>query len=158
MARGPKPTPTKVLEMRGSWRAKHRRKKGEFSPEPGLPDCPEWLAGEARELFQALASDLNKHGIITKLDGLTLAHMCEAHCVFLKERARVLREGTVLRSKSGYSYQNPRCAVMNKAQAAFMAGVQRFGLSPADRVRLPSPAEPKEPKGEARVEKLFRIG
>lgn len=32
--RGPKPTPTAILKVRGSWRAKAREKAGEVRPEP----------------------------------------------------------------------------------------------------------------------------
>ena len=55
---GPPRTPTRILELRGSWRAAVRRKRGEPTPEPGEPPMPACVAddAEARDEWQRVAS------------------------------------------------------------------------------------------------------
>ena len=72
---GRRATPTAVLKMRGSWRAKAREKCGDIAPLPGelipLPsvaNCPRALA-----LFNALAAVLKAQGIAGASDAIALS-------------------------------------------------------------------------------------
>lgn len=73
--RGPPPTPTSILKLRGSWRANQR--KGEAQPPAGAPPCPSYLKGEARKVWRRIVPGLAKAGIITKIDGFALSRYCE---------------------------------------------------------------------------------
>ena len=44
--RGPKPTPTAVLKLRGSTLVSKRREALEVQGPEGVPDCPDWLTGQ----------------------------------------------------------------------------------------------------------------
>ncbi len=73
-ARGPKSTPTKVLEMRGSWRGAARSDEPE--PEPGKPPCPSWLSKEAKAIWKKVARQLEDMRVLAKMDSNVLARYC----------------------------------------------------------------------------------
>lgn len=72
--RGPKPTPTQLLKLRGSWLAKTRHR--EPQPPSELPPCPAWLDRASKELFRTLAKQLVEAGILTRLDRQALTRYC----------------------------------------------------------------------------------
>ena len=76
--RGPKPVPTSVLALRGSWRADAR--KGEPQPEPldDVPTPPKWVGKPGVELWQELAKPLLDAGVLTTWDVQRFAAMCRA--------------------------------------------------------------------------------
>jgi phage terminase small subunit len=49
--RGPQPTPTKILQLRGSWRAKKR--PANVSQTPLKSHAPAWLDAEAKKIWKA---------------------------------------------------------------------------------------------------------
>jgi phage terminase small subunit len=69
--RGPKRTPTKILKMRGSWRANAR--EGEPIPASKAPPCPRWLTEKAeRSVWRTLVARLMALGIIGEIDQFAL--------------------------------------------------------------------------------------
>jgi P27 family predicted phage terminase small subunit len=133
------PTPTKLLELRGSWRAKTRR--GEPGREVEKPVCPQWLDPEAKALWKRLTARLAEAGLIARLDEFALARYCT---LFVRWRAceEWLRAyGTTCQVKNALgevvglvSWPQVRqaavlCEQMGKIEA-------NFGLSPAARARL----------------------
>jgi len=70
--RGPAPTPTRILALRGSNRA-GRDNSAEPSPAVELPPAPEWLSEEAKKAYAAVGDRLVAVGVVTALDGETLA-------------------------------------------------------------------------------------
>ena len=77
-ARGPKPTPTATLKLRGSWLAKKREREGEPLPAPGKPNCPRELKSKpARALFKRVVNRLaTVDGLLSQLDDQELARYC----------------------------------------------------------------------------------
>ena len=70
--RGPKPTPTALLKLRGTFR-KHRS-KNEPRPEDGLlPDCPDWLDEQAKHAWAQVVPQLASMGVLSEIDGNALA-------------------------------------------------------------------------------------
>jgi P27 family predicted phage terminase small subunit len=74
--RGPAKTPTQKLDARGSWVAKTRKK--EPPANPGHPECPKWLTGEAREQWDRMIADLEPRKLLSKSYRESLALFCEA--------------------------------------------------------------------------------
>ena len=68
--RGPPPTPTASLRLRGSWRGKTR--PDEPQPETGIPPVPKYLDADQKKLWRRLAKQLDAIGVMTKLDGEAL--------------------------------------------------------------------------------------
>lgn len=76
-ARGPKPLPANVLALRGSWRAGERQAEQHVEPEIEIPDCPRHLLPEARKFWRRLTPELEKLGLISKIDQAALALACQ---------------------------------------------------------------------------------
>lgn len=74
---GPKPLPKNVLALRGSWRAGERDGEQQVEPEIAIPDCPKHLLPEARKFWKRLTPELEKLGLITKIDQAALALACQ---------------------------------------------------------------------------------
>ena len=87
--RGPKPTPTKLLQMRGSWRGK--KNKSEPKPEPGVPDCPLDLRGESLATWRIIVPLLERCGILTKVDRNVLARYCDLWGEYCSVRGQLSR-------------------------------------------------------------------
>ncbi len=121
--RGPAPTPTKTLKLRGSWRAKAR--EGEPQPEAGIPPMPAWLSARGKECWRWLVKNVSP-GMVTKLDRLGMAMLCEAYGGW---RADPQNERTFMQ---------------------LLRLMDRFGLTPAARASLkvlPTKEKPKDDKG-----------
>ena len=71
---GPQPTPTAVLDMRGSWRAKAR--KNEPKPPAGKAICPARLSVEAKRHWKRLATRLYRMGVLSVIDREAFARYC----------------------------------------------------------------------------------
>ena len=63
---GPKKTPTRTLEMRGSWRANTR--DGEPEPSGTMPGCPDWLDADAHAEWDRVLVELESMGIVGATD------------------------------------------------------------------------------------------
>jgi phage terminase small subunit len=96
--RGPAKTPTKILEQRGSWRAKTRPEE----PEPGELNiaAPEWLSGVALEMWNELTEQLGEAGIAKGTDRLMLATLCKSYAEWrgaMSPSARLEWTGVLIR-------------------------------------------------------------
>ncbi|HJZ53977.1 MAG TPA: P27 family phage terminase small subunit, partial [Gemmataceae bacterium] len=73
-ARGPAPTPTKILKARGSWRGELNPR--EPRPEPGAPLCPKGFGKAEREVWRRVCRTLADMGLLTKADWAQLERYC----------------------------------------------------------------------------------
>lgn len=78
-ARGPKPVPSNVLALRGSWRAKAPNADGRVEPQIEIPGCPKHLLPEARKEWKRISPELEKLGLISRLDRTALALYCQSY-------------------------------------------------------------------------------
>lgn len=158
MKPGPKPTPTKLLGIRGSWRAKAREKSGEFSPDPvaRLPEHPPWLmAGPARKEWKRITRQFHAHGILFELDLTMLAIYCQQVGRYLEAQDEIRKLGLTvdLFDKDGNctgTAQNPATAIAEKALASLTRIAVEFGLTPSARVGMKAPAKTEAPQGKAK--------
>lgn len=145
--RGPKPTATTTLKVRGSWRANVRQDEPE--PEMTMPLPPAFLQGVARDRWDELAPKLHAMGLLSELDGDKLAAYCVAWAK-LVEATRFLNE-----PQNGHWYESefgPKKHPASAVQDAALDKVNRlgalFGMSPSDRVGLKT--EPKTKKDDGK--------
>lgn len=149
--RGIPPTPTKILEARGSWHAKTRT--GEPQPEPGKPACPRHLTEPQRKLWRQLCQMLEEMKVLTKVDGSQL----ERYCIYFVR----WRECEAFIAANGISYpvksddpgnyvgklpgqdtavvgfqEYPQVRESHRLHAALKQIEQQFGLTPSARTRL----------------------
>ena len=121
---GPKPTPTAILEQRGSWRAKDRT----HEPVPDLPDGltpPAGLTGKPLSIFLELGPRLIGVGLLTVADLPTFSRYCRLYVAW--ENAYDL-----------IGEEPDRSAVLTLAKLDEMLRKleANFGLSPADRTGI----------------------
>lgn len=73
--RGPQKTPTKILELRGSWRAKKRRNT-EPVPVHTQLECPDWLDAQAKGIWTWVVRYLEPLAGLATVDSMALAVYC----------------------------------------------------------------------------------
>ena len=147
--RGPRPTPTPILKLRGSTQARYRPE--EVQPSPGAPARPDWLEGEALAKWNALAPELSRLGLLTVVDGEAFAAYCSAWAELRHATETLEREGHYI-GEGGLKRSHPAVAQQRSAWTALQRLGSLFGLSPSDRVGLAAPdaGRPKR-KVEARA-------
>jgi hypothetical protein len=83
---GPPPIPTRIKKARGTFRPD--RVHNEPQPAPTTAAPPDTLTGSARELWQALAPELVRLGILTAVDREEFAVGCQLRAAGLRELDR----------------------------------------------------------------------
>jgi P27 family predicted phage terminase small subunit len=134
--RGPPPTPTAVLEARGSWRAKIN--KSEMKPRSGAPKPPADLKGEALEEWKRIVKELAPTRVLTKADRSALLMYVQSWANMQEAAAKIAADGVVIALPNGYPQQNPYVAVFNAANRQCLRLLQEFGLTPSARARIPA--------------------
>lgn len=133
-ARGPAPTPTAKLKLRGSWRAKER--PGEPAPAAKAPPCPDWLPDEAKAEWSRQVKQLLAMGVIAEVDRALLAAYCEAWAEFVKASGELATEELVRLTDKGYPVANPLVSIRNAAVERMVRIAAQFGFSPSARARV----------------------
>jgi P27 family predicted phage terminase small subunit len=145
--RGPAPTPTSILNARGSWRAKQRQ--GEPQPTKGAPPMPRWLSKEAKAEWKRIVPELLALGLLTLVDRTALACYCQAYAELVEATRLVDQEGRILEvpvfNKAGEQTgttrkAHPAVRLQRDAFARVKAFLGEFGLTPASRPRVNVPA------------------
>jgi P27 family predicted phage terminase small subunit len=150
--RGPAPTPTSILELRGSWRAK--RNVNEPRPTPAAPKCPSDLPPDAKKIWRRLIATLRDMELLTIADWGQLERYC---WYWLRWRACeefIARNGMSYPIKSdsptyyvakidhnssaaliGFA-EYPQVSESHRLDKALKQIEANFGLSPSARTRL----------------------
>lgn len=140
--RGPKPTPTAILEARGSWRAKARKDAGEVEPpllkEPPRP--PPGLDRRGREMWKRITPRLIDLGVLAVTDLWALEHLCMAVDLYFQAHREIRKNGITMLTPQGMLVENPAVRVRQKAETTFQRYCACFGLTPADRPKLTAAA------------------
>lgn len=151
---GPAKTPTELAKLRGN---PGKRPLNEAEPEPtkGAPTPPGDLQGEALAEWGRVVPELERMGLVTKVDRAYLVAYCEAWDTFNQARAAMREHGPLVEGRDGNLVKNPSAQVMRDAADLMLKFGSRFGLSPSDRTKL-SVAPTDENSGQdAQVLKLL---
>jgi P27 family predicted phage terminase small subunit len=131
--RGPAPTPTKVLEMRGSWRAKVNKR--EPKPAAKRPPCPRWLSPDAKKVWRELTGILMGMGVLTVADRLALARYCDGFVRWRQMAEYMSSNGEVIETENGME-RAPQVDIYLKLALMLQRLEDRFGLTPSARTRI----------------------
>ncbi|MCI0753551.1 P27 family phage terminase small subunit [Teichococcus vastitatis] len=153
---GPKPIPTRLHQLRGSFNAtRHGRDRaGEPEAEGELgAAAPEWMSpGQQESWAYALAHA--PQGILRAIDRGVLAIWVEAedrHRTAVQQQAR-LDAGSSLplmtRGKDGQPIASPYLRIIRQAAETMLRAAGELGFSPASRPRL-APGRAEEPASES---------
>ena len=139
--RGPAPTPTPILKLRGSKRVTRKREAREVSAPAGTPDRPDWLDDDARKAWDELVPMLEGMGVLTRVDGNALARYCRLWSRWRRAEAFIDQHGEMypLKDDSGnvkYFQQWPQVAVAGKLALQLTRLEQEFGMTPSARARI----------------------
>lgn len=143
--RGPAPAPTAVKRLRGQ----RIHNPNEPVPQPGLecPQPPEGLSLLARGVWERLAPDLWRTGVLTEWDRDAFGVYCSAVANHREAQALVDERGVVVTSERG-GVKNPAMQVVRDCATTILQYGARFGLTPSDRQALRM--DDTEPEDDAR--------
>ncbi len=139
---GRKPKPTGLKEAAGN---PGKRELNLNEPDFGQVhniDCPEWMDGHSKDLWEHLAPLLCGQKIMQATDIQNLEAYCAAYGRFRLGEESVKNDGIVVEGAQGGSIKNPAVTVINEAlrQMASYGGL--LGLDPSSRQRLKGPEKP----------------
>lgn len=140
---GMTPTPTAILKLRGSRLVRDREKRGEPTPESGIPARPRNVTNEARELWTVVTRMLERMGVVATIDGGQLERYCLMF-VQWRQLQRVIAKFSTTDDVLAATLKNDdaRPIVRNawteahRLDAALKQIEMQFGLTPAARARL----------------------
>lgn len=160
MARpGPKPLPANVHVLRGNASKKPLGSiLDEFRPEVEIPDFPSWIWPEAKKEWKRIATELERYGLISKLDRAALVLYCQAwakmvwaeraltRAMKVAEEAREAAEregreytggdGLMVKTANGNFTYSHHWVVGKHAASEVKRYLDLFGLSPSARSRV----------------------
>lgn len=158
-ARGPRPLPANVHLLRGN---PSKKAAGDlvdgFEPEIEIPGCPKHLMPEARKEWKRIGPELERYGLISKIDRAALSLYCQAwaRLVWAEEqlqRAAAIAaekaaeaaalgkvwdggDGYTIPTPNGHTQYSPHWVIANKAADQVDKFLQAFGMSPSSRSRV----------------------
>lgn len=130
MGRPAKPTRLKVLQ--GA--REDRINRDEPVPVASVVK-PERLSGVASDLWDELAPDLERKGVLTGWDVPAFAETCRWFGVYLSAMNRLEADGAIVEGSKG-ERKHPAFQVARDAWDKFAQMAGRFGLTPSERQRI----------------------
>lgn len=142
--KGPPPKPTALKILHGETRPS---RLNNAEPQPGQTSVvpPDDLSEEALVIWDELADDLIRTGVLKPWDARLYGDYCEAVVSSREAQQHLDEEGEVIDypvfNRSGEEVSsrpvvNPWWKIRREAAEAMLKGAARFGLTPADRSRL----------------------
>lgn len=158
-ARGPKPLPANVHHLRGNASKKPIGSLlDEFKPEVEIPNFPSWIWPEAKKEWKRISVELERYGLISKLDRAALVLYCQAWAKMVwaeqmlmramsdAERKRIEAEargeeyaggdGIMVKTANGNFTYSHHWVVGKHAAAELKRYLDLFGLSPSARTKV----------------------
>ena len=133
-SRGPAPTPTDILAMRGSWLVKTRN--GEPQPDRGEPDRPKLNTAE-RKIWKQLVENLASMQVLRRTDAWQL----ERYCVLFRKWRDVEKRIADETDDSLIAVLEGRSLRIHEALCKVES---QFGLTPASRTRIKLESEQQD--------------
>jgi len=153
--RGPAPEPTQLRLLKGN-PSKTPVDSEEPKPRPIAPSCPRWLSKDARREWRRLVKELEPLGLLTVIDGMALATLCEEWATYAWAQKVLSEQGHTYEytNKAGETniIARPEVAIAHKAFTAIKAMCAEFGLTPSarSRIRVKLPGNEQDPYEEFR--------
>lgn len=138
--RGPKPKPSSLQRMQGTYRADRRR--GEPVAVSAPARKPPWVKGLAAKHWGTIAPWLKRSNLLTSLDAVACGLLCDALADYL-EAGEVVEQAAVeggvkfvATTDKGNIIQHPAVGVRNKAWERAVKLLREFGMTPSARAGL----------------------
>lgn len=101
----------------------------------GIPKPPPGLNAVASAKWTALVKPLHKLGLLTELDGDTLAVYCHNYALWCQAVDALETWGLMVKTPNGYPQKSPWLSIKKDAEEAMKAVQSNFGFSPAARTK-----------------------
>lgn len=160
--RGPKPLPANVHQLRGNpSKLSAEKLRDEVRPEVEVPSCPAHLLPAARREWKRISSELEKLGLVSKIDRAALAVYCQAYARWAQAETKLkgLGEGGLIdETPNGFKQMSVWLQISNRAVEQMHKFLAEFGMTPSARSRV-TPSNPQlglfgddqqQPKGPGR--------
>lgn len=164
--RGPQKLPANVHLLRGNpSKLSLDELLGEFNPEVEIPSCPKHLWPEAKKEWRRISAELEKYGLISKLDRAALAMYCQAWARMVWAENMLTRameqaeekklaaeakgedwkggDGFMIPTPNGSFTYSPYWVAARRATQETHWYLQSFGMSPSARGRV-SPSDNRQ--------------
>lgn len=137
--RGPAPRPTSLKLLQGD--RSDRVNVDEPTPSSLPIDAPDYLDDDARAVWDRLAPDLERQGVLTAWDVDALAVFCTAVVHHRRAVQTVNQTQVLLKASGGHTgiVKHPAMQIIRDQAAVIRAFGQEFGLTPSARSELTSP-------------------
>lgn len=142
--RGPAPQPTELKLLRGN-PGKRPILPDMFVPDKEAPPCPVHITGAAREHWDYVCAELNRYGMLARTDMGQLAALCTVWARYVEAEEMIALAAAQAPQSKGWLQKRqgeggltvaPWLKVSRDAIDQYTRLSQKFGLSPADRVRV----------------------
>lgn len=153
MGRTPEPASLRLLKGRSPGRDSGGRKV--VAPPQAVtavPERPGWLTADAQGMWETVTPELERLGLLGRIDLGALAAYCECWSTWRAAREVLEVEGIISEGRDGNPVRNPAVMVANAASAELRAWAVQLGLTPAARQRMTSP------KGDDELESAALFG
>ncbi len=129
-----------------------------FQPEVEIPNCPRHLWPEARKEWRRITPELERYGLISKIDRTALALYCQAYARWVwaeeqmtramevaeKKRAEAASrgeewtggDGVIVPTPNGHTTYSGHWVVANRAMQQVNSLLDNFGLAPINRGKV----------------------
>jgi len=145
MTKGPAPQPTILKKLRGN---PGKRALNKNEPKPtGKPTCPAWLSKYAKSEWRYITVELERCGLLTKIDRQALVNYCEAVADFRTATEHLQREEVklVYQTANGNYNRNPWMIQKEKSGDRMHKYLCEFGMTPSSRTRIKVEKPDNEP-------------
>jgi len=135
--------PTALKKLQGTYR-KDRAPKNELQPtiEVGL-EAPSELNEWGLKLWNDIANEYLKVGLITKLDISSLMAVCMEWGVYCEAMDLLSAQGLQVTDEKGNLQTNPARKIASDAFKNCKSMCIEFGMTPASRTKIELPEKPK---------------
>lgn len=130
--RGPAPRPTALKLLHGE-KNRDRINTDEPLPRPTLPESPEDMAADVREVWDETLVELEAMSLAFSADGPALRCYCEAVVNHRKASNLLAKSAILVKGIHGNLVRNPALQVQRDAANTIRAFAQEFGLTPSAR-------------------------
>lgn len=158
---GRRPKPTKLKKLGGN-AGKRALNEKEPTPPAEPPEMPPGLSKLAQQEWKSIVPQLDKQGMVTRIDGKALAAYCHAYAQWRQAELDIQRYGLLieepvidtvtgkqrkLRNRLVFKLKrNPAITISNDAMKLMKSFLIEFGMTPAARSRLRVEKPPDESK------------
>jgi P27 family predicted phage terminase small subunit len=108
-------------------------------PVRGIPRMPSWLSTEAKAEWRRVSGELDRLGLLTRVDRGVLARYCAAWALWTLAAKLLVAEGLLAKGQKGEDGKHPALMAFRDLDGICTSLGKELGLSPAARGRMTLP-------------------